>query len=228
MYTSKEFVLDYMVKKNMPFYTLRNSDGILDIQEEEISATEAAGQLDDFLKMYGDGGNFNILLSYRAGARKATGGNKLQNICFRFRTNTHEEVSNTGNKLQNISHYTELTNRIMQLELEKNKMEFEHKLEALRLEYKDKQKETFLDNPNVQAALMNILGMWGNNGVIKTQGNPPINGTEILDDKTRLQEALKRLLKHDNDFINNICKLADLAENNPSTYKMAVNFLNNG
>jgi hypothetical protein len=116
----------------------------------------------------------------------------------------------------------------MQLELEKNKMEFEHKLEALRLEYKDKQKETFLDNPNVQAALMNILGMWGNNGVIKTQGNPPINGTEILDDKTRLQEALKRLLKHDNDFINNICKLADLAENNPSTYKMAVNFLNNG
>jgi hypothetical protein len=217
-----------MVKKNMPFYTLRNSDGILDIQEEDISATEAAAQLDDFIKMYGDGGNFSILLSYRPGARKATGGNKLQNICFRFRTNTHEEVPNTGHKLHNISHYTELTNRIMQLELEKNKMEFEHKLEALRLEYKDKQKETFLDNPNVQAALMNILGMWGNNGVIKTQGNPPINGTEILDDKARLQEALKRLLKHDNDFINNICKLADLAENNPSTYKMAVNFLNNG
>ena len=230
MYTTKEFVLDYMRKKDMPYFTLKNGDGILTIQDQDISAEDAAAELDDFLKGFPDGGNFSILLSFKPGARKASAGNKLQNICFRFRINTNGKVFNAGQELSSVSHYSELSNRIMQLEIEKNRMEFEHKLEALKLEYSSKQKETFLDNPNVQAALMNLLGMWGNNsGMIKTSGTPPINGAEILeetDEKTKLQNALKRLIKHDKNFINNICKLADLAETNPSMYEVAVNFLN--
>jgi hypothetical protein len=40
--------------------------------------------------------------------------------------------------------------------------------------------------------------------------------------KERLNKAITRLLKADPNFVNNVEKLANLAEKNPSMYKMAV------
>jgi predicted O-linked N-acetylglucosamine transferase (SPINDLY family) len=61
----------------------------------------------------------------------------------------------------------------------------------------------------------------------------PMNGVDTMEKPTNTQnkqalmvQAVNKLINLDPNFSDNICKLAELAERNPTVYKMAVNQLN--
>ena len=47
-----------------------------------------------------------------------------------------------------------------------------------------------------------------------------------MSDKEKLMNAINKLVKHDSNFVNNLSKLAELAEKKPFIYKEAVAQLN--
>ena len=49
----------------------------------------------------------------------------------------------------------------------------------------------------------------------------------ILSRREKMVAAVNILMKHDDNFPENISKLALLAQNKPAIYSMAVNYLNN-
>jgi hypothetical protein len=103
---------------------------------------------------------------------------------------------------------------------EKNK-QFDLKLEMLKSQSA---------NPNSafdQAALTALTGLFGGGG-----GGININGigdAPVMESltTTKLNAAINKLMKLDYNFVANIEKLAELAEQKPTLYKMAVNQLMN-
>lgn len=124
-----------------------------------------------------------------------------------------EQMQKKDERIQELIH-----SNFLSLMDERNK-QFELRMDMLK-------KETA--NPNEafnQAALTTIAGMFGGGGGM----NVGINGIGVAEEtptstdmKERLNKAITRLLKADPNFVNNVEKLANLAEKNPSMYKMAV------
>jgi len=87
----------------------------------------------------------------------------------------------------------------------------------------------------MQTAISALSGMFGGGANIGVSGldtvTPEIQETQIhkttennmVDDKRKkINNAVVRLIEGDLDFAENISKLADLCENNPMIYKMAI------
>ena len=84
-------------------------------------------------------------------------------------------------------------------------------------------------NPNSafdQAALTALTGLFGGGGGVNINGIGDAPVMESLT-TTKLNAAINKLMKLDYNFVANIEKLAELAENKPTLYKMAVNQLMN-
>jgi len=113
-----------------------------------------------------------------------------------------------------------IQNNFLALMEEKNK-QFDLKLEMLKSQ---------TANPNSafdQAALTALTGLFGGGG-----GGININGigdAPVMESltTTKLNAAINKLMKLDYNFVANIEKLAELAEQKPTLYKMAVNQLMN-
>ena len=78
------------------------------------------------------------------------------------------------------------------------------------------------------AVLMGLLS--GVSGLFKGPSAPavmPMNGIEsgVDDRKETMVNSVNTLMKLDDNFVDHISALADLAKNKPDTYKMAVNYL---
>lgn len=74
-----------------------------------------------------------------------------------------------------------------------------------------------------------IPGLIGQVNTLLKGNQMPINGIEEAtapDAKTKIVQAVNKLTKLDPNFADNISKLAELAERDPQTYKMAIAYLN--
>ena len=98
---------------------------------------------------------------------------------------------------------------------EKNK-QFDLKLEMLK-------KST--ENPSSafdQAALTALTGLFGGGSNVSINGLGDAPVMEQTETTRRLNVAITKLLKLDNNFVSNLEKLSKLAESKPAIYKMAV------
>jgi hypothetical protein len=106
---------------------------------------------------------------------------------------------------------------------EKNK-QFELRMEMMKAEKSDP------NAPFNQAALQALTGLFGGGGMPQINGLGDVPLTAIVlngnDTQQRINLAVRKLLKIDDNFVIHIEKLAKLAEQKPQIYKMAINQLN--
>lgn len=120
----------------------------------------------------------------------------------------------------------ELSNQNIRLQ---NKIDLlEDKLERVK-EMHDRE---LADAKSSDKRIMNYLNQFGS--VLNPMpGSGNINGTEtktetktMNTDKEKLVAAVNRLIAADDNLAEHLTKLADIAENDPGTYQMAIGFLN--
>lgn len=108
---------------------------------------------------------------------------------------------------------------------EENEILKEIKKLSDRLDYleTDEEEETEVNGDNNQ--LNQLMGLIG---LLKQQANPTLNGTtETTDEKTLLQNAIKRLYAKNKNLASDLNKLADISETNPEMFNMLINSLRN-
>lgn len=243
--TKLEYVLSLMDSQpDFTFYRIDDSNGsmVYDQQNETFDSTKAIGELKRFFdhnegmftlslrnKRTKTGSGYKELGAYTIinipevtnkgmnglGSSEPTG---FESSSSQFGNSSDiqrliEQMQKKDERIQELIH-----SNFLSLMDERNK-QFELRMEMLK-------KETA--NPNEafnQAALTTIAGMFGGGGGM----NVGINGIGVAEEtptstdmKERLNKAITRLLKADPNFVNNIEKLANLSEKNPSMYKMAV------
>jgi hypothetical protein len=232
----KEYVIEQIKVKKLPYFIVKDGNSIIDVQDDDITPDEAADALTNTLDALDDG-IVTVLLSDKSSVDKSRGG-RLQNMVYKVRVGNI--LAGQGNRggIQNISNYSELTryqDRIRELELLLAKKDHEFELYKLREEFKGSKDKSVFDHPMAQAAITGLLNAWQKSGVVTTNGTPPINGHDEVqsekrlsaDDKQKLKSAIMRLSALDDNLIEHLMLLADMAENKPETYKMAVNMLKN-
>lgn len=111
---------------------------------------------------------------------------------------------------------------------EENEILKEIKKLSDRLDYleTDEEEETEVNGDNNQ--LNQLMGLIG---LLKQQANPTLNGTtdttNTTDEKTLLQNAIKRLYAKNKNLASDLNKLADISETNPEMFNMLINSLRN-
>jgi hypothetical protein len=119
-------------------------------------------------------------------------------------------------------------------------MNKQHELQVEALK-KDMKNANGGNDALMQTAISALGGMFGGGQNIGVSGfetteieqpTQKINNTHttenIMDDKRKkINNAVVRLMDGDSEFAENISKLADLCENNPMIYKMAISRLEN-
>jgi hypothetical protein len=73
-----------------------------------------------------------------------------------------------------------------------------------------------------QAALTALTGLFGGGSNVSINGLGDAPVMEQTETTRRLNVAITKLLKLDNNFVSNLEKLSKLAESKPAIYKMAV------
>ena len=75
--------------------------------------------------------------------------------------------------------------------------------------------------------MQQLLGLIG---MLKQQANPTLNGVQesnTIDEKTILQNAIKRLYAKNKNLAADLNKLADISEKQPDMFNMLINSLRN-
>lgn len=219
----KDFILQKMRADKLRFYTVFDSDNKTKIdenQDNEVSLEEAAQALAN--TMDNVSGLFYIVLSEVNNKTKGEGGVQTAKKNLKFTIKIGDEPNRTisgpaqspGFNLEQIqsSLKTEMELRMQLLE-----MQYKHKAEIEALKNQEE-----APNPYVIEGLKMLQGIMG---AQPSASMAPIAGPEVTHVQ-RLNGAVKRLLVADPNFTDHIEKLADIAENNPSLYNMAISFLN--
>jgi hypothetical protein len=127
-----------------------------------------------------------------------------------------------------------------QMLLLQKEMEYERRLRDLRDEYEKKMRDLEANSgmSGIMGEIVKELGPQAMKAFSTKMNQQPINGiddTETMEQqkvinnmstqKEKLLEAVNTLIKLDPNFPENLAKLAELAKNKPSVYKMAVEYL---
>ena len=228
--TTKAQVLQTMQQKNISFFkvsdvTGKNFSYIQD--DEEVTPEEAYNELSDYLNNL-EPGIVTINLSEKSYKEKGTGGAvKGGNYIMKVRIGTNNlqtpQIGGLNADYKNLLQQNfELQNKIMLLEHqrisdEKHRL-LEEKIEGLK-------NTDVLEKyaPFIQMAISQFMP-----GAAAAAPVPVgIAGTdeEAPTTKTRLTKSVNRLLKIDNNFVENLEMLADFAEAKPDQYKKFIPML---
>lgn len=228
----KEYVLDQITRMQLPYYIVKDGNTVLDVQDDDITPEESAEQLNNMLEALDDG-IITILLSDKSSSDKARGG-RLRNFSYKVRVRSNGSIHGQNTNVQTIPNNSELARlheKVRTLELQLQQKQHEFDLYKLERKFDESKEKSVFDHPMAQTAIAGLLQMWNKSGIVSTDGTPPINGhehdvhIEQANNVVRLKEATKKLMKLDPNFIDNLCKLAELAEQKPEMYATALNVL---
>ena len=218
----REIIFNKMVVNKMPFYKVLDSDGktVMDIQDDEdVTVEEAQARLRDTLEALR--GLITVVLSDYSGRQKGAGGNKATNVRYTIKLTDDESRSaiNGPGALQREDTIRAAIEREYQAKYDALKEKYEHKLAMQKMQ---DQIDKLNSGDQLEKYLPIIAGIFGNTpgAVAGIPGEPHITGPGQA--KERLAAAINRILKVDPDFVSNLERLADLAEKNPTVYKMAI------
>lgn len=214
-----ELILEKVQKENLPFYQILDNDGKTIIDENndpDVSAHEAVKKMQDIFDNIT--GTVIIKLCSRSKEDKAKGG-PARNITLTTKipdTSNNSNIQGIGSVSPNIA---EIEARLeekynQKLEAYKREQDLLRRIEKLEAEKNE--------GSDVDKYLPLIAGIFGNQMPVPLAGNDPnINGpgNEVHE---RINNAIKILYKNDKNFVSNLEKLAQISQNNPLVYAVAI------
>ena len=236
--TNIKYLYELMDKEKFTFFTIYDSKGspMRDQSNPNYSLDDAKSDLNQFLEY--NSGVFRV--EFRR-TRQNTPSTKNYSFTIDNLKSDREDsmpMGNVGVDMDYMSVIRAKDEKIdkLQSEMFANMMaamnkQHELQIDALKNEYK---KADGGNDALMQTAIQALSGMFGGSSIglsgvetlEPTKTNNNINSIEMVDDnKKRINNAVVRLMNNDADFANNISKLADLCEENPLIYKMAISKL---
>lgn len=237
--TNIKYLYDLMDKEHFTFFTIYDSKGspMRDQCNENYSVDDAKADLNQFLEY--NSGVFRVEFR-RTKANHANTKNYSFTIDNLKSEVEEQPMGSTGMGMDYMSVIRAKDEKIdkLQSEMFANMMAALNKQHELQLDALKKEMKT-ADGGNdalMQTAISALGGMFGggaNIGVsgIETLETPTaptqnINTEPMVDDKRKkVNNAVVRLMKSDKDFAEHITKLADLCDENPLIYNVAINKL---
>tara|TARA_R110000824_G_scaffold200622_2_gene384626 strand:+ start:2310 stop:3050 length:741 start_codon:yes stop_codon:yes gene_type:complete len=242
--TNIKYLYDLMDKEGFTYFTIYDSKGspMRDQTNESYSVEDSKADLTQFLEY--NSGVFRV--EFR---RKKVNTPNTRNFSFTIDNlksdpePTMQGIGNTGMGMDYMSVIRAKDEKIdkLQSEMFANMMAAMNRQHELQLEALTKEMEK-ADGGNdamMQTAMSALGGMFGggaNIGVsgfdtaipeIKENTHKKTENNMVDDTKRKINSAVVRLIQSDPEFANNISKLADLCEDNPMIYKMAISKLEN-
>jgi len=225
--TDPNWIIEKMIAEKLPYYQIIDSDGKTVIDENdntEVDVHQASKRLIDLFDRIS--GPITVKLSEKTKKEKGAGGNP-RNLTFNTKignNNNNTGVSGIG-AVNNFANIADIEARLEakyneKLEATLREIELKRRIEKLE-EEKNAPDDIEKYAPIIQA----IAGMFGN-GAVPLNGSPNINGPgEVNPVFSRINAAVKILYNNDKNFVENLEKLAQIAQNKPFIYSMAISKL---
>lgn len=241
-----DFLLDIMKDLDAKYFRVYNMDyGRMYENFQQVSLNEAQKRMEDFFKRAGDG-SYRVVL-FKNNALKANGQPKEEGFEYEVvksaslqddspKTQGMAGMDFQGGYMGAVDMPTHLASKDQIMELRLQLLAKDNEIARLQDKIEDlsRKHETEIANAKnpqelIKQVAPSILGAVQGLDLSSFGKKPqsPMNGVEETMEQTQSKQALmvqavNKLIKLDPEFADNICKLAELAERNPSVYKMAV------
>lgn len=225
--TDPNYIIEKMVADKLPYYQVIDTDGktvIDDNENPEVDVHQAAKRLQDLFERIS--GTFTIVLSSKTKAEKGAGGNARNlRLTTKIGSNYNNSSVNGIGAVNNSVNIAEIEARL--------EAKYEEKLAAKmkeiellrRIEKLEEEKNAPDDLEKYAPYIQAIAGIFSG-GAVPLNGSPNINGPgETNPIFARINAAVKILYNNDKNFVENLEKLADIAQNKPFVYSMAISKL---
>ena len=249
-----DFLLDIMKDLDTKFFRVYNMDyGRMYENFQQVSLGDAQKRMQDFFKRAGDG-SYRVVL-YKTNGLKANGQPKEEGFEYEVIKSASLQddkpkqqgmngmgMDFSGGYMGAVDMPTHLASKDQIMELRLQLLSKENEIARLQDRIEDLQRKHEQDlasakNPQelIKQVAPSILGAVQGLDLSSFGKKPqaPMNGVDTMEKPTNTQDkqalmvqAVNKLIKLDPSFSDNICKLSELAERNPTVYKMAVNQLN--
>jgi len=247
-----DFLLDIMKDLDTKFFRVYNMDyGRMYENFQQVSLGDAQKRMQDFFKRAGDG-SYRVVL-YKTNGLKANGQPKEEGFEYEVIKSASLQDDKPQQKgmmgmdfnsgyMGAVDMPTHLASKDQIMELRLQLLSKENEIARLQDRIEDLQRKHEQDlasakNPQelIKQVAPSILGAVQGLDLSSFGKKPqaPMNGVDTMEKPTNTQDkqalmvqAVNKLINLDPNFSQNICKLAELAERNPTVYKMAVNQLN--
>jgi hypothetical protein len=225
--TDPNYIIEKMVADKLPYYQVIDTDGRTVIDENEnpeVDVHQASKRLMDLFERIS--GTFSIVLSSKTKQEKGAGGPQRN---LRLTTKIGNSYNNNSvNGIGAVSNTPKIEDIEARLEA-KYKEQFDAKMREIellrRIEKLEEEKNAPDDIEKYAPIIQAIAGMFGN-GAVPLNGSPNINGPgEVNPVFSRINAAVKILYSNDKNFVENLEKLAQIAQNKPFIYSMAISKL---
>jgi hypothetical protein len=225
--TDPNYIIEKMVADKLPYYQVIDTDGRTVIDENEnpeVDVHQASKRLMDLFERIS--GTFSIVLSSKTKQEKGAGGPQRN---LRLTTKIGNSYNNNSvNGIGAVSNTPKIEDIEARLEA-KYKEQFDAKMREIellrRIEKLEEEKNAPDDIEKYAPIIQAIAGIFGN-GAVPLNGSPNINGPgEVNPVFSRINAAVKILYSNDKNFVENLEKLAQIAQNKPFIYSMAISKL---
>jgi hypothetical protein len=226
-------LIEKMKQLNTVCYSVYEPDGKTRIDENdnpELDPEQARDQMNLFLDSVE--GTIKVVLRGRSKKDRASGGNVQDNYTYNLRIGNNDKPDNTVSGLNNpIIGYIE---QIYATQLEMMKKDLLHAKEIDDLKKESEQDNSFKIVKEILSELkpyLPLIAQQMSPGFIAPAPGIAGNENDVVEEKInpeqvkRLQIALSRLLKIDQNFVVNLEKLADFAERFPGDYNTIIPML---
>lgn len=226
--TDPNYIIEKMVADKLPYYQVIDTDGktvIDDNENPEVDVHQAAKRLQDLFERIS--GTFTIVLSSKTKAEKGAGGNARNlRLTTKIGNNYNNSSVNGIGAVNNSVNIAEIEARLEakyeeKLAAKMKEIELLRRIEKLE---EEKNEPDMLEKyaPYIQG----LFGLMNQAPGVPLNGSPNINGPgETNPIFARINAAVKILYNNDKNFVENLEKLADIAQNKPFVYSMAISKL---
>ena len=230
-----------MDKEGFTYFTIYDSKGspMRDQTNESYSVQDAKDDLTQFLDY--NSGVFRV--EFRRTKQNTPSTKNYSFTIDNMKPDVDDSIQGIGNYDSGIDYMAVIRDKDAKIDKLQSEMfanmisamnkQHELQMEALRKEMKNAEGG---NDQLMQTALQTLSGMFGGSNIglsgIETMAQPTQtnnktnNNSKLMDDeKKAINQAVVRLMKGDENFAKNITKLADLCDENPLIYKMAISKL---
>jgi len=223
-----ERIIKLMREKNFPCYILSDGKNEFDSQlNEKMSVSEACDRLTESLsEVSGNDVSVEIAPAVAANGKLAGRGKmNFERVDLSNGVAASKQVAGISG-FQDAGMLKALLDKNLDLEKRLIEAEAQKKIDALtnRMEQLEKGEQGgingIFNNLLQNEAIQQVVAGWLMNATGMAPPTATLNGVN-----PDVDACIERLIKVDPDFINNLHKLADLAEQQPAKYRMAVSML---
>lgn len=226
-------VISVMREDDIRFFTVTDTDKskLIELKTGDHSVEHAVDKLEDFLSdLSGTWVNVNL----RKKETKATGAggdNKTGNYDFKVALNGwSSESGSSSSKSSDNNLVMSLMRELSDQKIENMRLQMQM-MQKSEMDVLNKKLEALSEGSPLDKYLPVLMPMFQKiSGMPMANAAPGIHGVEEEESKAtakdKLKSAINRLAKADKQLIANLTKLADLAEQKPEVYKMAIAQLN--